>query len=249
MRPGSARPATAGRRRARSRCSSRWAIAATKVQAYSAQAPVVFRLVAFRTRARRATRVAPRGHEPSAIRSRSQKLLARTAADSTIAAAQLLSSPEDWCLICCLPADAAGEPGGPLYYKDVLTRFLLEFFYPHDSEHECDRTIGSFGHQSEITREQLSLPLASPPPPSGIRGILWVVQSIDLWRVSQPHFEGAMKYSDRHLAGLCLRKAPRPRRTQRRGLSRLRDRPQLRLRANKLPSPNHCESRDFLLVS
>ncbi|EOD05389.1 hypothetical protein EMIHUDRAFT_199086 [Emiliania huxleyi CCMP1516] len=27
----------------------------------------------------------------------------------------------------------------------------------------------------------------------GIRGILWVVQSIDLWRVSQPHFEGAMK--------------------------------------------------------
>ena len=30
---------------------------------------------------------------------------------------------------------------GPLYYKEVLTRFLLEFFYPHDSEHECDRTI------------------------------------------------------------------------------------------------------------
>jgi len=25
--------------------------------------------------------------------------------------------------------------------------------------------------------------------------------------------------------------------------------PQLRLRANKLPSPNHCESRDFLLVN
>ncbi|EOD25062.1 hypothetical protein EMIHUDRAFT_354185 [Emiliania huxleyi CCMP1516] len=64
------------------------AIAATKVQAYSAQAPVVFRLfVAFRTRARRATRVAPRGHEPSAIRTRSQKLLARTAADSATAAA------------------------------------------------------------------------------------------------------------------------------------------------------------------
>ena len=92
--------------------------------------------------------------------------------------------------------------GGPLYYKDVLTRFYLEFFYPHDSERECDRTIGSFSHQSEITREQLSLPLASPPSPPGIRGILWVVQSIDLWRVSQPHFEGAMKYSDRHLAGL-----------------------------------------------
>ena len=42
----------------------------------------------------------------------------------------------------------------------------------------------------------------SPPSPSGIRGIRWVAQSIDLWRVSQPHFEGAMKYSDRHLAGL-----------------------------------------------
>ena len=152
--------------------------------------------------ARRATRVAPRGHEPSAIRSRSQKLLARTAADSAIAAAAVELFAEDWCLICCLPADAAGEPGGPLYYKEVLTRFLLEFFYPHDSERECDRTIGSFSHQSGITREQLSLPLASPPSPSGIRGILWVVQSIDLWRVSQPHFEGAMKYSDRHLAGL-----------------------------------------------
>ena len=159
---------------------------------------------------------------------------------------QLLSSPEDWCLICCLPADAAGEPGGPLYYKEVLTRFLLEFFYPHDSERECDRTIGSFSHQSEITREQLSLPLASPPSPSGIRGILWVVQSIDLWLVSR-------SLDDDHEVQRSpprwpLRKAPRPRRTHRRGLSRLRDRPQLRLRANKLPSPNHCESRDFLLV-
>ena len=68
---------------------------------------------------------------------------------------------------------------------------------------ECDRTIGSFSHQSGITREQLSLPLASPPSPSGIRGILWVVQSIDLWLVSRPT-EGTMKYSDsdRHLAGL-----------------------------------------------
>jgi len=55
------------------------------------------------------------------------------------------SQERDWCLIhvCCLPADAAGEPGGPLYYKEVLTRFYLEFFYPHDSERECDRTIGS----------------------------------------------------------------------------------------------------------
>ncbi|EOD19111.1 hypothetical protein EMIHUDRAFT_316211 [Emiliania huxleyi CCMP1516] len=59
------------------------------------------------------------------------------------------------------------------------------------------------GTRIGITREQLSLPLASPPSPSGIRGILWVVQSIDLWLVSlQPHFEGAMKYSDRQLAGL-----------------------------------------------
>ncbi|EOD28216.1 hypothetical protein EMIHUDRAFT_234972 [Emiliania huxleyi CCMP1516] len=94
---------------------------------------------------------------------------------------QLLSSPEDWRLICCLPADAAGEPGGPLHYKDVLTRCPPAIFYPHDSEHECDRTIGH------------------------IRGILWVVQSIDLWLVSQPHFEGAIKYSDRHLAGLSAR--------------------------------------------
>ena len=83
----------------------------------------------------------------------------------------------------------------------MLTRFYLEFFYPHDSEHECDRTIGSFSHQSGITREQLSLPLASPPSPSGIRGILWVVQSIDLWRVSQS-LDDTMKYSDRNLTGL-----------------------------------------------
>ena len=83
----------------------------------------------------------------------------------------------------------------------MLTRFYLEFFYPHDSERECDRTIGSFSHQSEITREQLSLPLASPPSPSGIRGILWVVQSIDLWRVSQS-LDDTMKYSDRNLTGL-----------------------------------------------
>ena len=141
---------------------------------------------------------------------------------------------------------AAGEPGGPLYYKEVLTRFLLEFFYPHDSERECDRTIGSFGHQSGITREQLSLPLASPPSPSGIRGILWVVQSIDLWLVS-PSLDDTHEVQ-RSPPRWPLRKAPRPRRTHRRGLSRLRDRPQLRLRANKLPSPNHCESRDFLLV-
>ena len=178
------------------------AIAATKVQAYSAQAPVVFRLLSHFAHARAARPASLREgmslprFDPAA---KSCSLEPRPTPPSR---PQLLSSPEDWCLICCLPADAAGEPGGPLYYKEVLTRFLLEFFYPHDSERECDRTIGSFSLQSGITREQLSLPLASPPSPSGIRGILWVVQSIDLWRVSQPHFEGAMKYSDRHLAGL-----------------------------------------------
>lgn len=142
---------------------------------------------------------------------------------------QLLSSSEDWCLICCLPADAAGEPGGPLYYKEVLTRFYLEFFYPHDSERECDRTIGSFSHQSEITREQLSLPLASPPSPSGIRGILWVVQSIDLWRVSQS-LDDTMKYSDRHLAGLSAGPPDRVELIGAGSLGYVRDRPQLRLR-------------------
>ena len=81
----------------------------------------------------------------------------------------------------------------------MLTRFYLEFFYPRDPTNECDRTIGSFSLQSGITREQLSLPLASPPSPSGIRGILWVVQSIDLWLVSRPT-EGTMKYSDRPIA-------------------------------------------------
>ena len=75
------------------------------------------------------------------------------------------------------------------------------------TERECDRTIGSFSHQSEITREQLSLPLASPPSPSGIRGILWVVQSIDLWLVSRGHLMTPMKYMycDRHPAGLSAR--------------------------------------------
>ncbi|EOD23660.1 hypothetical protein EMIHUDRAFT_373884 [Emiliania huxleyi CCMP1516] len=91
LRPGSARPATAGRRRARSRCSSKWRRWRLRRRSFSRTALTgICRLsivVAFRTRARRATRVAPRGHEPSAIRSRSQKLLARTAADSAIAAA------------------------------------------------------------------------------------------------------------------------------------------------------------------
>ncbi|EOD12182.1 hypothetical protein EMIHUDRAFT_357522, partial [Emiliania huxleyi CCMP1516] len=118
------------------------AIAATKVQAYSAQAPVVFRLLSHFAHARAARpaslregMILPR-FEPAA---KSCSLEPRPTLPPR---PQLLSTPENWCLICCLPADAAGEPGGPLYYKDVLTRFYLEFFYPHDSEHECDRTIG-----------------------------------------------------------------------------------------------------------
>ena len=140
------------------------AIAATKVQSYSAQAPVVFRLLSHFAHPR-----APRRHEPSAIRSRSQKLLARTAADSAIAAAAVELFAEDWCLICCLPADAAGEPGGPLYYKEVLTRFYLEFFYPHDSERECDRTIGSFGHQRRVLKEREARPEAGSAALGGSR--------------------------------------------------------------------------------
>ncbi|EOD06628.1 hypothetical protein EMIHUDRAFT_446492 [Emiliania huxleyi CCMP1516] len=187
------------------------AIAATKVQAYSAQAFVVFRLLSHFAHARAARPASLREgmclprFEPAA---KSCSLEPRPTLPPR---PQLLSSPENWCPICCLPADAAGEPGGPLYYKEVLTRFLLEFFYPHDSERECDRTIGSFSLQSGITREQLSLPLASPPSPSGIRGILWVVQSIDLWLVSR-------SLDDDHEVQRSpprwpLRKASRPRRT------------------------------------
>ncbi|EOD07270.1 hypothetical protein EMIHUDRAFT_308920 [Emiliania huxleyi CCMP1516] len=67
------------------------------------------------------------------------------------------------------------------------------------------------GTRIGITREQLSLPLASPPSPSGIRGILWVVQSIDLWLVSR-------SLNDDHEVQRSpprwpLRKASRPRRT------------------------------------
>ncbi|EOD39653.1 hypothetical protein EMIHUDRAFT_309164 [Emiliania huxleyi CCMP1516] len=181
-------------------------IAATVVQSFSAQASVVCRLLSHFAHERAARPASLREgmslprFDPAA---KSCSLEPRPTLPSRL---QLLSAPEDWCLICCLPADAAGEPGGPLDYKEVLTRCPPAIFYPHESERECDRTIGSFGHQSEITREQLSLPLgASPPSPSGIRGILWVVQSIDLWRVSRGHLMTPIKYSDRHLAGLSAR--------------------------------------------
>ncbi|EOD12433.1 hypothetical protein EMIHUDRAFT_357418 [Emiliania huxleyi CCMP1516] len=208
VRPGSARPATAGRRRARSRCSSKWQRCRLRRRSFSRSAlRRLSSVVCCRnshTRALREGMSLPR-FDPAA---KSCSLEPRPTLPSR---PQLLSSSEDWCLICCLPADAAGEPGGPLYYKEALTRFYLEFFYPHDSERECDRTIGSFSHQSEITREQLSLPLASPPSPSGIRGILWVVQSIDLWLVSR-------SLNDDHEVQRSpprwpLRKASRPRRT------------------------------------
>ena len=57
-----------------------------------------------------------------------------------------------------------------------------------------------------------------------------------------------MKYSDRHLAGPLSARPPDRVELNGAGFSRLRDRPQLRLRADKLPSPNHCARRDFLLV-
>ena len=55
----------------------------------------------------------------------------------------------------------------------------------------------------------------------------------------------------RQLAGLSARPPERVEFIDAGSLGELWDRPQLRLRADKLPSPsaNHCESRDFLLVS
>ena len=176
-RPGSARPATAGRRRARSRCSSKWRRWRLRRRSFSRSAlrrlsSVVCRLSSHFAHARAARPASLREgmslprFDPAA---KSCWLKPRPTPPLRL---QLLSSPEDWSLISCLPADAASQPGGPLHYKEVLTRSLPAIFYPHDSERECDRTSGSFGHQREITREQLSLPLASPPSPSGIRGIL-----------------------------------------------------------------------------
>ena len=157
-RPGSARPATAGRRRARSRCSSKWRRWRLRRRSFSRSAlrrlsSVVCRLLSHFAHARAARPASLREgmclprFDPAA---KSCSLEPRPTLPSRL---QLLSSPEDRCLICCLPAVAAGEPCGPLYYKGVLTRCPPAIFYPHDSERECDRTIGSFGQQSEITRE------------------------------------------------------------------------------------------------
>ena len=81
------------------------AIAATKVQAYSAQAPVVFRLLSHFAHARAARPASLREgmslprFDPAA---KSCSLEPRPTLPSR---PQLLSSSEDWCLICCLPAD------------------------------------------------------------------------------------------------------------------------------------------------
>ena len=91
------------------------AIAATKVQAYSAQAPVVFRLLSHFAHARAARPASLREgmslprFDPAA---KSCSLEPRPTPPSR---PQLLSSPEDWCLICCLPADAAGEPSAAFW--------------------------------------------------------------------------------------------------------------------------------------
>ncbi|EOD05331.1 hypothetical protein EMIHUDRAFT_351039, partial [Emiliania huxleyi CCMP1516] len=189
--PGSARPATARRRRVRSRCSSKMAavaIAATVVQSYRAQASVHGRLssvVAFAHA--RAARPASLREGMGLPRFDPAAKSCSLAADSTIAAAAVELSRR--------------LPGGPLYYKDVLTRFYLEFFYPHDSEHEYHPRA------------------AEPASPSGLASLSFTLQafvaSYGSSRVSTsgesasptpsaPHFvfEGAMKYSDRHLAGL-----------------------------------------------
>ena len=95
------------------------------------------------------------------------------------------------CSMACTAEQASARRSSALdsactALKEVQTRFYLEFFYtPTTRNANVTRTSGSFSHQSEIPREQLSLPLASPPSPSGSRGILWVVQSIDLWLVSR----------------------------------------------------------------
>ena len=49
-----------------------------------------------------------------------------------------------------------GIPGKIRYFADFLG---FAFQILPQTTAECDRTIGSFGHQSGITREQLSLPL------------------------------------------------------------------------------------------
>ena len=57
-----------------------------------------------------------------------------------------------------------------------------------------------------------------------------------------------MKYSDRHLAGLSARPPDRVELIGAGSLGYGTGPSFVRLRANKLPSPNLCERRDFLLV-
>ena len=92
------------------------AIAATKVQAYSAQAPVVFRLLSHFAHARAARPASLREGMSLPRFDPAAKSCSLEPRPTLPPRPQLLSTPENWCLICCLPADAAGEPGDPLYF-------------------------------------------------------------------------------------------------------------------------------------
>ena len=132
MRPGSARPADGWPPTSALALLVKMAavaIAATKDQAYSAQAPVVFRLLSHFAHARAARPASLREGMSLPRFDPAAKSCSLEPRPTLPPRPQLLSTPENWCLICCLPADAAGEPGGPLYYKDVLTRSYPEFFY------------------------------------------------------------------------------------------------------------------------
>ena len=68
-----------------------------------------------------------------------------------------------------------------------------------------DRTIGSFSLQSGITREQLSLPLASRLPLLQAFVASYGSSRVSTSGLSAGHLMTTMKYSDRHLAGLSAR--------------------------------------------
>ncbi|EOD21558.1 hypothetical protein EMIHUDRAFT_315817 [Emiliania huxleyi CCMP1516] len=156
------------------------AIAATVVQPFSAQASVVCRLLTCEGSARAARPASLREgmslprFDPAA---KSCSLEPRPTLPSRL---QLLSSPEDRCLICCLPAE-------------VLTRCPPAIFYPHDSERESrspESTESASGLASLSFRHSCH-PMGRP-------------EYRDLWLVS-PSLDDTMKYSDRHLAGLSAR--------------------------------------------